>query len=252
MTGSDSTARRCPIPVDWERVRVEDPDPRYVTFVNPTLYKGAYPFVRIAQELGRRRPDIPLLVVESRATKATLGDVRAQAHGSSQYPDHAGHHRSAAVLAFDQDSVDAVALVGESRAGRGRGHDQWHPGHRLRPRRHTRDAGRWRRALAVARAAHAGEQDLPWELIAIDNRSTDHTDVYLAGVRDAASVPVGIISNSTNLGFPGAINQGLKAARGEYLVFLNNDLVVTDGWLEQLIGLVKDSRCPQVRRIKFE
>jgi GT2 family glycosyltransferase/glycosyltransferase involved in cell wall biosynthesis len=65
--------RVLPNPVDWERVRVDDREPRYLTFVNPALYKGAYPFVRIAQELGRRRPDIPLLVVESRTTKATLG-----------------------------------------------------------------------------------------------------------------------------------------------------------------------------------
>ena len=65
--------RVLPNPVDWERVRVDGGERRYVTFVNPALYKGAYPFVRIAQELGRRRPDIPLLVVESRATKQTLG-----------------------------------------------------------------------------------------------------------------------------------------------------------------------------------
>jgi glycosyltransferase involved in cell wall biosynthesis len=65
--------RVLPNQVDWDRVRVDDAEPRYVTFVNPTLYKGAYPFVRIAQELGHRRPDIPLLVVESRGTKATLG-----------------------------------------------------------------------------------------------------------------------------------------------------------------------------------
>ena len=44
--------RVLPNPVDWERVRVEDAEPRYLTFVNPALYKGAYPFVRIAQELG--------------------------------------------------------------------------------------------------------------------------------------------------------------------------------------------------------
>jgi hypothetical protein len=31
--------------------------------------------------------------------------------------------------------------------------------------------------------------------------------------------------------------RGLKAARGEYLVMLNNDVVMTDGWLGQLIGL---------------
>jgi GT2 family glycosyltransferase len=52
-----------------------------------------------------------------------------------------------------------------------------------------------------------------------------------------AHVPVTVVSNATNLGFPAAINQGLRLARGEYLVLLNNDVVVTDGWLGQLIGL---------------
>jgi len=61
-----------PNPVDWDRVRAEDRDPRFVTFINPSLNKGVYPFVRIAQELGRRRLDIPLLVVESRGTKENL------------------------------------------------------------------------------------------------------------------------------------------------------------------------------------
>ena len=82
----------------------------------------------------------------------------------------------------------------------------------------------------------------PWELIAIDNGSTDHTDVCLAGVRDGASVPVTLITNATNRGFPAAINQGLKAARGEYLVLMNNDVAVTDGWLDQLIALANAKR----------
>ena len=60
-------------PVDWDRVRAPDRDPRFVTFVNPCVEKGVYPFARIAHELGRRRPDIPLLVVESRGTKENLG-----------------------------------------------------------------------------------------------------------------------------------------------------------------------------------
>ncbi len=54
----------------------------------------------------------------------------------------------------------------------------------------------------------------PWELIVIDNGSTDGTGHYLAGVRDMSSVPVTVISNATNLGFPAAINQGLRSARG--------------------------------------
>ena len=78
----------------------------------------------------------------------------------------------------------------------------------------------------------------PWELIIVDNGSTDGTPDYLAGVSDMANMPVTVITNATNRGFPAAVNQGLKAARGEYLVLLNNDVIVTDGWLEQLIGLV--------------
>jgi glycosyltransferase involved in cell wall biosynthesis len=77
----------------------------------------------------------------------------------------------------------------------------------------------------------------PWELLVIDNGSTDGTRDYLAGVQDASPVPVTVIANSTNLGFPAAINLGLQHARGEYLVLLNNDVVVTEGWLDQLIAL---------------
>jgi glycosyltransferase involved in cell wall biosynthesis len=77
----------------------------------------------------------------------------------------------------------------------------------------------------------------PWELIVIDNGSTDGTAAYLSGVQDAAVVPVTVISNRENRGFPAAINQGLQQARGEYLVLLNNDVVVTDAWLDQLTAL---------------
>ena len=81
-----------------------------------------------------------------------------------------------------------------------------------------------------------------WELIVVDNGSSDETKSYLAGVRDLSSVPVTIVSNTVNVGFPAAINQGLTLARGEYLVLLNNDVVVTDGWLDQLIALVNAKR----------
>ena len=77
----------------------------------------------------------------------------------------------------------------------------------------------------------------PWELIVIDDGSSDEMSTYLECVRDAVSVPVTVITNVTSRGIAAAINQGLKAARGEYLVLLNNDVVVTDGWLGQLIAL---------------
>jgi O-antigen biosynthesis protein len=89
-----------------------------------------------------------------------------------------------------------------------------------------------------------------WELIVIDNGSTDETAAYLAGVQDATSVPVTLITNARNVGFPAAINQGLQNASGEFLVLLNNDAVVTELWLDQLIALTRvgaDGGAPELR-----
>ena len=77
----------------------------------------------------------------------------------------------------------------------------------------------------------------PWELIVVDDGSTDETSAYLESARDAVPVPVTVIANAASRGIAAAINQGLRAARGEYLVLLTNDVVVTDGWLGQLIAL---------------
>ena len=77
-------------PVDWNRALAPNREPRFVTFVNPCLEKGVFPFARIAHELGRRRPDIPLLVVESRGTKETLGacGLELEAAGNIQVMSH--------------------------------------------------------------------------------------------------------------------------------------------------------------------
>ncbi|MDR3623060.1 MAG: glycosyltransferase [Paludisphaera borealis] len=79
----------------------------------------------------------------------------------------------------------------------------------------------------------------PFELIVVDDGSTDGTGVYLEGVADAAPAPVTVVRNASNRGFPAAVNQGLRAAKGDHLVLLNNDVVVTDGWLEQLVALAE-------------
>lgn len=77
----------------------------------------------------------------------------------------------------------------------------------------------------------------PWELIAVDNGSTDGTAAYLAGVRDVAPFPVTIVSNAANLGVVAACDQALAVARGVNLVLLDPTVVVTDGWLDQLVAL---------------
>jgi GT2 family glycosyltransferase len=72
---------------------------------------------------------------------------------------------------------------------------------------------------------------IPFEVIVVDNGSTDGTARYVRSLRDRR---IRLIVHETNLGFARAINRGLAAARGAYAVWLNNDCVVTEGWLERL------------------
>jgi glycosyltransferase involved in cell wall biosynthesis len=53
-------------PIAWTSVRAATRDPVFTTFVNPEPAKGLMFVVRLLDELARKRPDLPLLVVESR------------------------------------------------------------------------------------------------------------------------------------------------------------------------------------------
>ncbi len=68
----------------------------------------------------------------------------------------------------------------------------------------------------------------------VDNASQDRTAAYLSEY--AATRPwVRVVANKENLGFSRGNNIGLREANGEYLVMLNNDTYVTQGWLVDLI-----------------
>ncbi|MEI6395047.1 MAG: glycosyltransferase, partial [Verrucomicrobiota bacterium] len=79
------------------------------------------------------------------------------------------------------------------------------------------------------------------EIIVVNNGSTDGTADFLKA--EAAAGRLRTVSNLENLGFAKACNQGAKAARGQYVLFLNNDTEVQAGWLE---ALVQAARRPQM------
>ena len=45
--------------------------------------------------------------------------------------------------------------------------------------------------------------------------------------------------NTSNLGFAGGNNAGARIARGEYLLFLNNDTLVQPGWLSEMLRVAE-------------
>lgn len=75
-----------------------------------------------------------------------------------------------------------------------------------------------------------------YEIIVVDNASTDGTREWLKSQADIYTV-----LNESNVGFPKGCNQGIEVANGENIVLLNNDVIVTPGWLDILCNALYSS-----------
>ena len=69
-----------------------------------------------------------------------------------------------------------------------------------------------------------------FEVIVVDDASPDDSAATLAQIDG-----LHLLRNASNLGFIGSCRAGALAARGEFMLFLNNDTQVTDGWLDALL-----------------
>jgi glycosyltransferase involved in cell wall biosynthesis len=131
----DVEAHVLPCLIDRERVRAEPADARYLTFIDPTPEAGVFAFARIAHELGLRRPDIPILVLEGRGVEADLVacglDLRANGNvrlmGRTATPrDYWGVTRMAVLPSLGWDGrsrtaieamINGVAVIASDRGG---------------------------------------------------------------------------------------------------------------------------------------
>ncbi|MCC6869759.1 MAG: glycosyltransferase [Burkholderiales bacterium] len=90
-----------------------------------------------------------------------------------------------------------------------------------------------------------GKALLTYNCLKSVHEHTPHASVEIVVVDDASPEPIAdalaevsgirIERNAQNLGFIGACNRGAELAHGQYVVFLNNDTIVTRGWLEALL-----------------
>jgi GT2 family glycosyltransferase len=79
--------------------------------------------------------------------------------------------------------------------------------------------------------------DVPYEVIVVDNASTDGTREFLRE-REAGGLLRALV-NEENLGFGRACNAGAALARGDYVLLLNNDTVPHPGWLSALVSSIE-------------
>lgn len=86
------------------------------------------------------------------------------------------------------------------------------------------------------------------EIVVVDNGSSVNEAEVLRERYDTIKV----IRSDKNLGFAGGNNLGIKHATGKFLLFLNNDTVVTSGFLEPLINRLDSGQsigmaCPKIK-----
>lgn len=94
----------------------------------------------------------------------------------------------------------------------------------------------WELTRACLRALKDTTQACSVEVILVDNASTDITAEAAPFLGSKLFGGAFIyIRNDANRNFAGASNQGAAASSGEFLLFLNNDTVPLQGWLEPLL-----------------
>ncbi|MBU1120337.1 MAG: glycosyltransferase family 2 protein [archaeon] len=77
--------------------------------------------------------------------------------------------------------------------------------------------------------------DINYEIILVDNGSKDGSCERL----EKQFPDLIFIKNKVNKGFPYGLNQGYRVSRGNYLVPMNNDALVTKDWLNEAINLLE-------------
>ena len=87
------------------------------------------------------------------------------------------------------------------------------------------------------------QSDYPnFEIVVVDNGSQDDTLHYLEQVQSQRG-HLTVVRNEQNLGFARANNIGISHAKGQYIIFLNNDTVVTNRWIA---GMIRHLKNPEI------
>lgn len=95
-----------------------------------------------------------------------------------------------------------------------------------------------------------------YEVIVVDNASTDDTPIYLKDIISQKD-KFKVILNESNVGFAAGNNIGINMATGEFIVVINNDTYVSEDWLYPLVKTLQKNKdiglvCPVTNNIGNE
>jgi GT2 family glycosyltransferase len=82
----------------------------------------------------------------------------------------------------------------------------------------------------------------PYRLIIIDNGSDKEAEEYLRTLQQKEGLEAVLIRNNDNKGFVKAVNRGIETSDAAYVCIANNDIVVTGGWLEEMVNIMETDR----------
>jgi len=82
--------------------------------------------------------------------------------------------------------------------------------------------------------------DIRYELILTDNNSQDDTYEYIQSFKEENDIKTIIIKHKKNIGFIGGQKYAFKKANGRYFLMLNNDITVSDYWLDKILSGFSD------------
>lgn len=82
--------------------------------------------------------------------------------------------------------------------------------------------------------------EFPLRLIVVDNGSNGATVRYLESLK-AQFPDVILLRNDVNEGFVKAVNQGIAASDADYICVLNNDTLLTRGWLDEMVRVAEEN-----------
>lgn len=80
--------------------------------------------------------------------------------------------------------------------------------------------------------------DIDYEMIVVDNASKENE----AEILQSEFPWIKIVKSAENLGFSGGNNLGVNKSKGDILLFLNNDLIVSAGFLEPLLSILSERK----------